>query len=86
MWVRGQWRDRYGSRQCKLFGEECESVVHVFWECPMYDTTRNTFMGKLKNLLGSFEEFSALDNVEKMGFVLGQRRLEEHHVRTENSM
>ena len=37
----------------------------------MYDTTRNTFMGKLKNLLGSFEEFSALDNVEKMGFVLG---------------
>ena len=33
-------------------GEECESVVHVRWECPVYDTIRNTFMGKLNNLLG----------------------------------
>ena len=38
----------------------------------MYDIIRSTFMGKLKNLLGGeFEEFSALDNVEETGFVLG---------------
>ena len=68
----GRHRGRNDDRQCKLCGEECESVVHVLWECPVYDTIRSTFMGKLKNLLGgSFEEFSALDNVEKTGFVLG---------------
>ena len=33
---------------------------------------RNTFMGELDSLLGrSFEEFSALDNFERTGFVLG---------------
>ena len=24
-------------RQCKLCGEECESIVHVLWEYPVYD-------------------------------------------------
>ena len=68
----GRHRGRNDDRQCKLCGEECESVVHVLWECPVYDTIRSTFMGKLKNLLGGiFEEFSALNNVEKTGFVLG---------------
>ena len=56
--------------QCKLCGEECESAVHVLWECPVYDTIRNTFMGELDNPLGgSFEEFSAL--IKRTGFVLG---------------
>ena len=55
-------------------GEECESVVHVLWECPVYHTIRTTFMGKLKNLLGGiFEEFSALNNVEKRGLFWGVR-------------
>ena len=58
-----------GDRQCKLCGDECESVVHVFWECPVYDSIRNTFMGELDELLGgSFEEFSTLD---RTGFILG---------------
>ena len=57
---------------CKLCGEECESVVHVLWECPVFDTIRNTFMGELDNLLGrNFEEFSALNNFKRTGFVLG---------------
>ena len=48
------------------------SVVHVLWECPAYDTISNTFMEDLDNLLGgSFEEFSALNNFERTGFVLG---------------
>ena len=62
-------------RQCKLCGDECESVVHVLWECPVYDTISNTFIEDLDNLLGgSFEEFSALNNFERTGFVLGCER------------
>ena len=65
-------RDKNGDRQCKLYGDECESVVHVLWECPVYDSIRNTFMGELDTLLGgSFEEFSTLDNFNRMGFILG---------------
>ena len=41
--------------QCKLCGDECESVVHVLWECPVYDTIRSTFMEDLDKLLrGSY--------------------------------
>ena len=44
----------------------------MLWECPAYDTFRSTFMEDLDNLLGgSFEEFSALNNFERTGFVLG---------------
>ena len=32
----GKHRGRNDNRQCRLFGDECESVVHVLWECPMY--------------------------------------------------
>lgn len=45
-------------------------MVHVVWECPVYDSIRNTFMVDLQNLLGeSFEEFKALDSL--IGQVLG---------------
>ena len=37
--------------QCKICGDECVNVVHVVWECPVYDTIRNTFMGEVDNLL-----------------------------------
>ena len=48
-------------------------MVHVLWECPVYDIIRNTFMGELDKLLrgGSFEEFSTLDNFNRTGFILG---------------
>ena len=46
----------------------------MLWECHAYDTIRNIFMEDLDNLLGgSFEEFSALNNFERMGFVLSVR-------------
>ena len=45
----GRHRGKNGDRQCKLYGDECKSVVHVFWECPVY---KNTFMGELDKLLG----------------------------------
>ena len=34
-----------GNRQCMLCREECESVVHVLWQCSVYDTisTFNNF-------------------------------------------
>ena len=54
-------------RQCKVCGDECESVVYMLWECPVYDSIRSTFIVELENLLGRgggcgrFEEFSALD-------------------------
>ena len=59
-------------RQCKLCRGECESVVHVLWECPAYDSIRNNFMVELENLLGGrFGEFSTLDNFNKASFILG---------------
>ena len=68
----GRHRGRDDDRRCKLCGCECESVVHVLWECPVYDSIRNTFMAELENLLGdSFKEFSTLDNFGKASFVLG---------------
>ena len=55
-----------------------ESVVHVLWECPVYE--KYTFMGELDKLLGgggggggSFEEFITLDNFNRTGFILGVR-------------
>ena len=32
--------------QCKLCGDECESVVHALWECPVYDSIRKTWHGR----------------------------------------
>ena len=51
----------------------------MLWECPAYDTFRSTFMEDLNNLLGeSFEEFSALNNFERTGFVLGCENWERY--------
>ena len=75
----GRHRGKNDDRQCKLCGDEWESVVHVLWECPAYDTFRSTFMEDLDNLLGgSFEEFSALNNFERTGFVLGCENWERY--------
>ena len=70
----GRHRGRNDDRQCKLCGEECESVVHVLWECPVYDTIRNTFMGKLKNLLGGIlKNLVHLIMLKKRGLFWGVR-------------
>ena len=54
-----------------LCGDECESVVHVLWECPVYKDKREGFMVKLRAILGeAFKDFEALDNIEKAFFAL----------------
>ena len=41
--------------QCKVCGDDHESVVHELWECPVhvhvhaYDSIRNTFVGEIEN-------------------------------------
>ena len=68
----GRHRGKNDDRQCKLCRGESESVVHVLWECPAYDSIRNNFMVELENLLGGrFGEFSTLDNFNKASFILG---------------
>ncbi len=62
--VRGH-KGKNDNRQCKLCGEECESVVHVLWQCSVYDTIENVLRG------GGSEEFSTLNNFKRTGFVFG---------------
>ena len=52
--------------ELKLCGAECESVVHVLWECSSYSTCRDNFQEALKQLLGArYAEFERLSTVEK---------------------
>ena len=68
----GRHRGRNGRTECVLCGDECESVVHVLWECPAYKDSREEFMIKLRSTLGEgFIDFKALDNIERASFVLG---------------
>ena len=43
---------REGKSECVLCGAECESVVHVLWECSAYSNIRVIFVEKLQELLG----------------------------------
>ena len=36
----GRHRGREGKSECTLCGAECESVVHVLWECTAYSSSR----------------------------------------------
>ena len=68
----GRHRGRQGRKECLLCDDECESVSHVLWDCPVYNTLRNDFMCKLQELLGDrYEQFESLDSFEKASFVLG---------------
>ena len=51
----GRHRGREGKSECVLCGVEleCESVVHVLWECSAYSNIRSTFVKKLRELLGN---------------------------------
>ena len=63
---------REGKLECTLCGAECESVVHVLWECTAYSSSRASFTAKLQELLGdSYADFDLLSNVEKTSYVLG---------------
>ena len=64
----GRHRGRNGRTECGLCGDECESVVHVLWECPAYKDSREEFRPTLGE---AFKDFEALDNIERASFVLG---------------
>ena len=55
----------------RLCVAECESVVHVLWECSSYSTCRDNFQEALKQFLidaiyiASYAEFERLSIVEK---------------------
>ena len=61
-----------GRVKCTLCGAECESVVHVLWECPAFGSCRLMFLEKLQELLGDkYSNFDSLTNLEKTSYVLG---------------
>ena len=63
----------FGGFHCTLCGAECESVVHVLWECSSYSTCMDNFQEALKHLLGArYTEFKTLSAVEKTSYVLSK--------------
>ena len=63
----GRHRGRNGKTGCTLCDAECESVVHVLWECPVYKGSRDTLMAKLKNLLGkTLKGFDSLSDITRV--------------------
>ena len=74
----GRHSDRDGRVECTLCAAECESVVHVLWECSTYSTCRDNFQEALKQFLGArYAEFEALSAVEKASYVLGSESWED---------
>ena len=62
----GRHSDRDGGVECTLCGAECESVVHVLWECSSYSACRDNFQEALKQLLGArYAAFETLSAAEK---------------------
>ena len=67
----GRHKGREGKVECTLCGAECESVVHVLWECPAYSSCRLMFLEKLQELLGDdYSSFDSLNNLERTSYVL----------------
>ena len=68
----GRHRGREGKYMCNLCGEDCESVGHFLWNCPVYSERRALFLEHLKNNLGNeFEHFKNCDIAGKSNFILG---------------
>ena len=62
----GRHRGKEGKSECTLCGAECESVVHVLWECSAYSSSRVSFMVKLEQLSGDrYADFEVLNSVEE---------------------
>ena len=60
-------RGREGKVEGTLCSAECESVVHVLWECSAYSNCRLTFLEKLQELLGDMD----VNYLQKTSYVLG---------------
>ena len=66
---------------CTLCGAECESVVHVLWECLAYRSSGASFMVKHEKLLGDqYADFELLNSIEKSktSYVLGSELWEQN--------
>ena len=75
----GRHRGREGKSECTLCGAECESMVHVLWECSAYSSSRASSMVKLEELLGyRYADFEVLNSVEKTSYVLGSELWEQN--------
>ena len=61
MFLQCRHRGREGKSECVLCGAECESVVHVLWECSVYSTF----------VENGYAEFDKLNSIEKTAYVLG---------------
>jgi len=60
----GRHRGRNARTECISCGDECESIVHVLWECPAYKDSREEFLAKLRSTLGeAFKDFKALEGL-----------------------
>ena len=76
----GRHRGREGNKECELCGNECESVSHVLWECPIYSSSRADFVLELQEKLGNeFEHFNSLDSLGKLSFILGSELWEDRY-------
>ena len=68
----GRHRGREGKYMCNLCGEDCESVGHFLWNCPVYSEHRALFLEHLKNNVGNeFEHLKNCDIAGKSHFILG---------------
>ena len=68
----GRHRGREGKYMCNLCGEDCESVGHFLWNCPVYSEHRALFLRASKNNLGNeFEHFKSCNITGKSHFILG---------------
>ena len=57
---------------CNLCSEDCESVGHFLWNCPVYLERCALFLEHLKNNLGQeFEHLKSCDIAGKSHFILG---------------
>ena len=49
-----------GNRQCMLCGDECESVLHGSWECPVYGYIREAFINLMYIIMYVVKIYSRL--------------------------
>ena len=71
----GRHRGREGRKECVLCDAECESVSHVWWDCPAYSSIRSAFMLELRR--DRFVHFQSLDSFAKSSYVIGSEAWEE---------
>ena len=72
----GRHDGRGGSQECPICGDCKESVEHVLFECPSYDSQRQIFLRYLKQVLipEAFDTFFHSSIFDKTVFCLGEKQ------------